>query len=413
MRNLKAMAVILAVIAFFAYCMWISPFLFGNRIRSEMTQDSILKYDAGANIYIASKDDNSKVYFGQSGSYKFYGTGALTYMASPISTYSSFRSGFNLLIEGGSLELKTGQADILTGSVSPNGQFLALLKIDGKLSIYNISTGKPTYESTESYIFSNPLKHNNSSYPYFYWTNQGLIVQKKNNQSTSSSHKDIEIPLTYFEEKAKEAQLTADNTKKESEQKDKERKFTEDETEIIGRYDLATNTWTNNISNSNEIQVVSIEPTTGNVNVIPTKNSEECLLETIGSIDTDNLLVSYESTKTGQQTKHLGFLNLATSAFIELPELSTNIVGISNEKLIIVKDNVLVYSNVSSKSASAPIAINLPKLDGEQLNPQNIENLRVTSKGYLYFRHIKTAKTYLLDPDTGVYVEIPKERYPY
>lgn len=115
MSKLKAMAAVLAVIAFFAYCMWISPFLFGNRIRSEMKQDSILKYDAGANIYIASKDDNSKVYFGKSGSYKFYGTGALTYMESPKSESNAFRSGFNLLIEGGNLELKTGQADILTG----------------------------------------------------------------------------------------------------------------------------------------------------------------------------------------------------------------------------------------------------------------------------------------------------------
>ena len=412
MSKLKAMAVVLTVIAFFAYCMWLSPFLFGNRVRSEMTQDSILKYDSGANIYIASKDDNSKVYFGKSGNYKFYGTGALTYMESPKSQETAFRSGFNLLIEGGSLELKTGQADILTGSVSPNGQFLALFKIDGKLSIYNISTGKTTYESTESYIFGNPLKQFNSSYPYFYWTDQGLIVAKKYVTITSntSSKEDIEHPLTFYEEKAKETQLTEDKTDKNSEQKNEDRQFTEDETEIIGSYDMRTNTWTNNMFNSNLIQLVSIEPTTGNINIIPTNNSKMGLVCAIGIVDADNLLVSYISNSPADT---LGVFNLKTSVITELPDLSANIVGFSNGKLYYVKDNVLVYSNISAKSASAPVSINLPELDGEKLAPDKIENLRVTSKGYLYFRHIKTAKTYLLDTDTGVYVEIPKERYPY
>lgn len=412
MSKLKAMATILVVIAFFAYCMWISPFLFGNRIRSEMTQNSILKYDSGANIYIASKDDNSKVYFGKSGNYKFYGTGALTYMESPKSQETAFRSGFNLLIEGGSLELKTGQADILTGSVSPNGQFLALFKIDGKLSIYNISTGKTTYESTETFIYGNPLKQNNSSYPYFYWTDQGLIVAKKYVTITSntSSKEDIEHPLTFYEEKAKETQLTEDKTDKNSEQKNEDRQFTEDETEIIGSYDMRTNTWTNNMFYSNLIQLVSIEPTTGNINIIPTNDSKVGLFSAIGIVDADNLLVSYILNSPADT---LGVFNLKTSTITEPPDLPANIAGFSNGKLYFVKDNVLVYSTITSKSASAPVSINLPELDGEKLAPDKIENLRVTSKGYLYFRHIKTAKTYLLDTDTGVYVEFPKERYPY
>jgi hypothetical protein len=412
MNKLKAVATVFVVIAFFAYCMWLSPFLFGNRIRSEMLKDSILKYDSGANIYIASKDDNSKVYFGKSGVYKFYGTGALTYMASPKSQESDFRSCFNLLIEGGNLELKTGQADILTGSVSPNGQFLALLKIDGKLSIHNISTGKTTYESTESFIVGNPLKQNNSSYPFFYWTDQGLIVAKKNNPivSNTSNKEDIEHPLTFYEEKAKETQLTEDKTDKNSEQKNEERQFTEDETEIIGSYDMRTNTWSNNIFNSNLIQLVSIEPTTGNINIIPTNNSKVELLYAIGIVDADNLLVSYIFNSPADAP---GVFNLRTSIITELPDLPTDIIGFSNDKLFFVKDNVLVSSTITAKSSSAPASINLPELDGEKLAPDKIENLRVTSKGYLYFRHIKTAKTYLLDPDTGVYVEIPKERYPY
>ena len=378
MSRLKAITAVLAVIAFFAYCMWISPFLFGNRIRSEILKDSILKYDAGANIYIASKDDNSKVFFGKSGSYKFYGTGALTYMESPKSESNVFRSGFNLLIEGGNLELKTGQADILTGSVSPNGQFLVLLKIDGKLSIYNISTGKTTYESTESFIFANPLKPNNSSYPYFFWTDQGLIVQK--NIDSSANNNNI-IKLFPWQ---------TDNQM------------------VWGK---ESNSLSKFASKHIKTELVSIEPTTGNVNIIPTNDSKIGLFCSIGIIDADNLLISYISPNS--LIDSLGLFNLKTSTITELPDLPSNIIGFSNGKLYFVKDNVLVYSTISSKKTSAPVAVNLPELDGEKLAPDKIENLRVTSKGYLSFRHIKTAKTYLLDTDTGVYVEIPKERYPY
>lgn len=377
MSKLKAVAVILAVIAFFGYCMWLSPFLFGNRIRSEMLKDSILKYDSGANIYIASKDDNSKVYFGKSGSYKFYGTGALTYMASPKSQESEFRSGFNLLIEGGNLELKTGQADILTGSVSPNGQFLALLKIDGKLSIYNISTGKTTYESTEAFIFGNPLKQNSSSYPYFYWTDQGLIVQQIDVVSVTNN----EIPKLFPWQK--------DN-------------------QII--WGKSSSSLFDFLNKNIRIELISIEPSTGNINKITANNSNDKILRAIGFIDADNLLVYYTS---GNQEKKQAIMSLKTSIISELPDLPTDIICISNDKLFFVKDNVLVSSTITAKSSSAPASINLPELDDEKLAPDKIANLRVTSKGYLYFRHIKTAKTYLLDPDTGVYVEIPKERYPY
>lgn len=380
MSKLKAMAAVLAVIAFFAYCMWISPFLFGNRIRSEMKQDSILKYDAGANIYIASKDDNSKVYFGQSGSYKFYGTGALTYMASPKSEQSAFRSGFNLLIEGGSLELKTGQADILTGSVSPNGQFLALLSIDGILTIHEISTGRVTYKTKHTLGLSNPLNTVLQSYPFFYWTDQGLITKRPIGDETAWKKKRY-YPKDIMNITNNEHDLMWDSTA--------------------------------------PPPILSIDPSTGNVNeiIIYKKNTQIC--NVIGQIDSTNIFVQAASSEYSEPGPFIFSLNTQTSEMTKLyypfPVHYKNDVfsNLSGNKIYHIIDKTLVYSIASAKSMSDPIAVKLPELDGEKLTPDKIESLRVTSKGYLCFRHIKTAKTYLLDPDTGVYVEIPKERYPY
>ena len=373
MSKFKAAIVVVAVAAFFGLCIWLSPNLFGNRIRGELTKDSILKYDSGAKVYIASKDDNSKVFFGQSSKYRFYGTGALTMMESPNSTYSNFRSGFNLLIEGGNLELKTGQADILTGSVSPNGQFLALLKVDGKLSIYEISTGKTTYETDKSHFVENPLNTNLSSYPYFYWSDQGLITIKTQNHLTEgaldptdwlNSRRDTDDRLT----KPKSATSIDDSS------------------------------------------IESIDPSTGNANQIDIYQSESEIKFILGAIDSKNLLVI--TIQKDKQPQICSF-NLETSTLTKLSEYNPPVFGYYGNKLFYAKDSILVYSKVTFKGLETPIKIDLPKLDDEQLNPDNIENLRVTSKGYLYFRHIKTAKTYLLEPVSGVYVEIPKERYPY
>ncbi len=369
MTKFKTVIVAVAIVAFLGYCVWLSPNLFGNRIKGEMVADSLLKYDQGAGVYLASKDDNSKVFFGQSGKYRFYGTGALTLKASPKEGTTSFGSGFNLLIEGGNLELKAGQADILTGSVSSSGQFLALMNINGILSIFEITSGNQTYESKENFVHYNPIGRSTVEFPGFYWTDQGLIVQKYKDSAMVDSG-----------------------------------------SEIIGTYDMTTNTWA---SNKDIVpMIVSIEPTTGNENEIPIENKEIELRNIFGTIDSDNLLITFSSSNK-DISNDIGKLNLSTSEIIKMENIQFPTIGFHDNAAFFLKDHTLVYSKITAKSASAPIAVKLPELDGEQLTPELIENLRVTSKGYLHFRHIKTAKTYLLDPISGVYVEIPKERYPY
>lgn len=369
MTKFKTVIVAIAIVAFLGYCVWLSPHLFGNRIKSEMVADSLLKYDQGAGVYLASKNDSSKVFFGQSGKYRLYGTGALTLKASPKEGATSFGSGFNLFIEGGDLELKAGQADILTGSVSPNGQFLAMMNINGNLSIYEISTGKKTYESKESFINTDPIKGSPIEYPGFFWTDQGLIVQKYKDSAMINS-----------------------------------------ESEILGTYDMATNTWVSDKDIAP--MVVSIEPATGNENEIPIENKEIQFNKIIGIIDSENLMITF-TTNGKVFSNNIGRFNLSTSEITKMDNIELPIIGSHDKVVFFSKDKALVYSKITAKSASTPVAVKLPELDGEKLTPELIENLRVTSRGYLYFRHIKTAKTYLLEPITGVYVEIPKERYPY
>jgi hypothetical protein len=372
MSRFKAVAVMVAVIAFLGYCVWLSPNLFGNRIRNEMVADSLLKYDRGADVYIASKDDNSKVYFDQSGKYKFFGTGALALKASPVGGEKSIANGFNLLIEGGELEIKSGQADILTGSVSPNGQYLALLKVDGRLSIYEISTGKTKYETDKTYFVQNPLRSGIVSYPFFFWSSNGIITFKTNYLDLYTN-KTSENPSDW----------------------------------ITARREILTG---KNDQNSESI-IESIEPSTGNINQIDFYQSNMVLTHIVGSIDDDSVLI-LATTLDVQPLQFLSF-NLQTSSVTKIIEYLPGVIGYHDNALYFIKDNTLVYSNISAKSASTPVAIDLPTLDGEKLTPDLIENLRVTSKGYLHFRHIKTAKTYLLEPVSGVYVEIPIERYPY
>lgn len=373
MTKFKTVIVAIAIVAFLGYCVWLSPNLFGNRIKSEMVADSLLKYDQGAGVYLASKNDSSKVFFGQSGKYRFYGTGALTLKASPKEDATSFGSGFNLLIEGGDLELKAGQADILTGSVSPNGQFLALMNINGILSIYEISTGKKTYESKEIFINTDPIKGGPIEYPGFFWTDQGLIAHKPIGSKTDGYRQ-------------------------------------------LFPWQKSAPAWGKNISVSeikNISQLVSVEPATGNINDLPNEDPEKKYSNVIGKIDSENLLIFFSSINDNNISSNIGKLNVLTSEISKSNILQTINLGYHNNNLFYIKDGTIVYTKITAKSASTPVAVNLPELDGEKLTPELIENLRVTSRGYLYFRHIKTAKTYLLEPITGVYVEIPKERYPY
>lgn len=179
MKYLKLVMSVVACLAFIVAIFFLRGDFMVRRIQEDMLSSNLLDLDTGSKILISRAEDNSKVFFGNN---KIAATGAL--IPNGGGTYTG---GFKLEnIEIMDIGKFMDETAIIVGTSNPSGVIVASLSNDGKylatvstdffLKVYNLSEKKElAFKEPIKVLGFDPLAGNNSSSPFIFWTNEGLV----------------------------------------------------------------------------------------------------------------------------------------------------------------------------------------------------------------------------------------------
>lgn len=179
MKYFKLVLSILACLAFIVAIFFLRGDFVTRRIQEDMLSSNLLELDAGSNIFISRTNDNSKIIFGDE---KLIASGALIPNGD-----GSYTGGFKLdnveildltqsIDNMPQLITYSNPRGILTASLSNDRKYLATISTDYLLKVYNLSEKKElAFKEPIKVLRFDPLIGNNTSPPFIFWTNEGLV----------------------------------------------------------------------------------------------------------------------------------------------------------------------------------------------------------------------------------------------
>ena len=381
MKSYKITLSVLICAGFLVVCLYFRGDFLGDSIRSRMLASNILKFDSSAGIFIASKDDNSKVLQADTGKLRIFGVGALIKQGSK----DGYGGGFNLLIEGTDSPFLLGKANILIATLSPDNRFLATVSVEGIINIINLEDGAIKYgkNGDKKAMIGDPFKAGDSMSPFIFWTKRGLVYNEFFEES-----KERMITQIIIDQRFPNIQLTLTNW---------------DNPDDV-----------NDTTNKNKRYVIKLaDPETGEDETLKFSEDDKNLFRLVGQISPNELLIKKIPRDTILDS-NLVSLKLDDATLTRLTGLGTDYFGFQSypEKPILFYINPDSLQN-QKLDGSNPTKIKLPTLDKDEVRVDQIENVRMTSKGFIFFTVPSLQKSFLLDPKSEIWTEIPKDRVPY
>jgi hypothetical protein len=308
-----------------------------RRLQADMLSYNLLEFDNGSSTFISRRDDSSQIVFDDG---RINGFGALTSVQDVANT-----GGFTLEVSGMN-EMPSG---ILTAALSPDGKYLATISTSQELKVYRTSDSQIlSFKEPIKVLKVEPLKDNNASPPFIFWTNEGLVYNVIIQDEIVWGVKDKTqiFPRLYIPE-TMEHKLLVDS---------------ENLIEAIGKID------------SNTL----------------------LLLETPRDITLPKKLLTYRNVKTEELDADASFFAFSSN---------------TNPFLFYKENGKIRYTNLLKSKTK--IDLSIPLVDDKEITISEITNLRITSRGYLYFEIPASDKSFLFDPWSGVSVIVPDGKVPY
>lgn len=339
-KQVKYLKLVLSVVACLAFI--VAVFFFRGdfmvrRIQEDMLSCNILEFDKGSSTYISRINDSSQVVFDDG---KIKGFGALTSVQDGENT-----GGFTIEVQ----DMTEKPNGVLYATLSQDGKYLATISTSKELKIYKTSDNKILpFKEPIKILVTNPFSSSQASFPYVFWTNEGLVynVRVQDEIVWGIKDKTVVFPRLYVPETMEHKLLTD----------------SENLIQAIGKID----------------------------------NKTMLLLETPRDVTLPKKLLVYRNGQTEQFDADASFF-----AFSQTPNPSF----FYNEE---GKIKIAKASNPKEKTD-----LPLSQIGDKQITADETANLRITSRGYLYFEVPASGKSYLIDPWSGVSVEVPDGKVPY
>lgn len=337
MKYVKLVLSVAACLAFIVAIFFIRGDFITRRIQADMLSSNLLEFDKGSSTFISRRDDSSQIVFDDG---RIKGFGALTSVSDGATT-----GGFTIEVQG----MTEKPSGILTAALSSDGKYLATISTSHELKVYRTSDSQILpFKEPIKILASNPLASSQISFPFIFWTNEGLVYNVSIQDEIVWGVKDKTkvFPRLYVPE-TMEHKLLVDS---------------DNLIEAIGKID----------------------------------NSILLLLETPRDITLPKKLLAYKDGKTEELDADSNFF-----AFSQIP----------NPSFFYNEDGKIKIAKTSNPKEKTDLS--LLQIDDKQITANETANLRITSRGYLCFEVPAFDKTYLLDPWSGIYVEVPDGKAPY
>lgn len=337
MKYIKLVLSVAACLAFIVAIFFIRGDFMTRRIQANMLSSNLLEFDKGSSTYISRRDDSSQIVFDEG---RIKGFGALTSVSDGVTT-----GGFTIEVPG----MTEKPSGVLTAALSTDGKYLATISTSHELKVYRTSDSQmlPFKEPIKA-IASNPLASSQTSFPFIFWTNEGLAynVSVQDEIVWGVKDKTQVFPRLYIPETMEHKLL---------------------------------------VDSDNLIQAIG-----------KAYNDMLLLLETPRDITLPKKLLAYKNGKTEEFDADPNFF-----AFSQIP----------NPSFFYNEDGKIKISKASNPKEKNDLP--LQQVDGKQITANETANLRITSRGYLCFEVPASGKTCMIDPWSGIYVEVPDGKAPY